>query len=78
MSNQLPPDADILGTMISQFIFVAYGFGPSQDICLPFAQQVIAEAARMHAAGVTGGPGGRKGFQLDHIRLDEIPWEADS
>ena len=47
MSNQLPPDADILGTMISQFIFMAYGFGPSQDICLPFARQVITEATRL-------------------------------
>jgi flagellar motor component MotA len=46
--NKLP-NADLLGMMIAETIFTLYGFGPSQSICKPFAQQVIREAEQVKA-----------------------------
>lgn len=36
---------DILGMITSDLIFRVTGFGPSQSICKPFAEQVLAEAS---------------------------------
>ena len=43
MTDNLPNEEE-LALIISEVIFRMSGFGPSQSICKPFAQQVIAEA----------------------------------
>jgi hypothetical protein len=50
--TQKLPDPQILGMLVSECIFRLYGFGPSQSLCQPFAEQVIAEATRVGATRV--------------------------
>jgi hypothetical protein len=59
------PSPEILGMMVSEAVFQLFGFGPSQDICKPFAERVIEEADRLiRAYNVEGTPAGRKGVQI--------------
>jgi hypothetical protein len=44
------PNEEELALIISDVLFRAFGFGPSQSICKPFAQQVIAEARQFRKA----------------------------
>jgi hypothetical protein len=37
-------DEELLGMLISELVYRATGFGPSQSITRPFAAQVLAEA----------------------------------
>lgn len=41
------PDPDTLAMMISNSIYINYGFGPSRNVCLPFAKRVLAEHHRI-------------------------------
>ena len=39
----------LLGTIVSDLVFRVTGFGPSQSICLPFAEKVYDEAEAVNA-----------------------------
>lgn len=41
-------DPSLLAMEISSAVYHIYGFGPSQAICKPFAEQVIAEAQKVN------------------------------
>lgn len=41
-------DKDLLSMIISDMIMRVTGFGPSKSLCDPFAESVIAEAARVN------------------------------
>jgi hypothetical protein len=41
-------DPDLVALEISSIIYHIYEFGPSQSICKPFAEQVIAEAQKVN------------------------------
>ena len=58
-------EAELMAAILSNFIFQAFGYSPSQTICQPFAELVLAEAA---AAGVGLGDTPDSG-----LRWSELP-----